>query len=71
MVEAVLGLLGLGAESCLMTGDRLETDVTMGLESGMHAALALTGATDENALAGSRVRPTYVLHRLAELLPEE
>jgi ribonucleotide monophosphatase NagD (HAD superfamily) len=54
-----------------MVGDRLETDVLMGLEAGMAAALALTGATDEDALARSEIRPTYALRRLLELLPRE
>jgi NagD protein len=67
--EAVLGLLDLPPEACLMTGDRLETDVRMGLEAGMAAALALTGATDAAALERSDIRPTYVLERLADLLP--
>ncbi len=52
-----------------MTGDRLETDVQMGLNAGMDAALALTGATTETMLAASTIRPTYIIHRLAELIP--
>ncbi len=71
MIEAILSLLRLPAERCVMTGDRLETDVAMGLNAGMAAALALTGATDEAALAKSSVQPTYVLHRLGDLLPAE
>jgi NagD protein len=54
-----------------MTGDRLETDVQMGLNVGMAAALALTGATSEANLAMSPIQPTYVLHRLADLLSEQ
>jgi len=69
MIEAVLNLLHLPAKRCIMTGDRLETDVAMGLNAGMAAALALTGATSEAALAASPVRPTYVLHQLSDLLP--
>jgi len=69
MVEAVLGLLNLPAARCIMTGDRLETDVRMGLESGMDTALALTGATDRAALSTSPVRPRYVLRTLSDLLP--
>ena len=53
----------------LMTGDRLETDVLMGLEAGMAAALTLTGATSEADLAASPVKPHYVLRQLAELIP--
>ncbi len=34
-----------GTGQCLMTGDRLETDVLMGVQAGMASALTLTGAT--------------------------
>ena len=69
MIEAALHLMGLPAADCLMTGDRLETDVLMGLDAGMSAALTLTGATSESTLAGSPIHPTYVLHNLGDLLP--
>ena len=65
-VEAVVGkpshlhdrgrswtVLRLPADRCIMTGDRLETDVPMALNAGMAGALVLTGATDEAALAAS------------------
>jgi NagD protein len=67
MAEAVLGLLNVPPAQCLMTGDRLETDVQMGLEAGMSAALTLTGATSAADLAASTIAPTYVLHRLEDL----
>ncbi|NUM43971.1 MAG: HAD-IIA family hydrolase [Anaerolineales bacterium] len=70
MAEAVLHLLDLPAAECLMTGDRLETDVQMGLQSGMSAALTLTGATPASALENSTIRPTYVIRQLMDLLPE-
>ena len=69
MIDAALNLTGLPAEDCLMTGDRLETDVQMGLEAGMSAALMLTGATLESDLVSSPIRPTYVLRQLSDLLP--
>ncbi len=71
MAEAILGLVGVPAERCIITGDRLETDVQMGLQAGMDAALALTGATGEATLATAPIRPTYVLQQLSELLPAE
>ena len=69
MIEAALTLMDLPAADCLMTGDRLETDILMGQEAGMSTALTLTGATPESALAGSSIRPTYVLRQLGDLLP--
>jgi NagD protein len=68
-IAAILDRLGLPADRCIMTGDRLETDITMALNSGMAAALVLTGATDEATLAASTIRPTYVLRQLGDLLP--
>ena len=69
MAEAILGLLNLPAERCIMTGDRLETDVLMGLDAGMAGALTLTGATSEAMAAQSDTIPTYIIHHLGELLP--
>lgn len=69
MADAILELLGLPPERCLMTGDRLETDVLMALDAGMSGALVLTGATGEAELAASPIQPTYVLRTLADLIP--
>lgn len=69
MAAAALSLLDLPPDECLMTGDRLETDVLMGLDAGMAAALTLTGATSAAQAAASPIKPTYVVSRLAELLP--
>ena len=69
MAEAVLGRLDLPAARCVMTGDRLETDVKMGLDAGMAAALTLTGATGEAEGAASPIKPSYIIGQLADLLP--
>lgn len=69
MVEAALDLMKLPAAECLMTGDRLETDVYMGQAAGMSTALMLTGTTSASALAASSIQPTYILHKLSDLLP--
>lgn len=69
MAEAILGLLNLPPEKCVMTGDRLETDVLMGLDAGISGTLTLTGATDAAMLAESDIEPTYVIEKLADLLP--
>lgn len=68
MIDAILGLVDVPVQRCIVTGDRLETDVAMGLNAGMAAALVLTGATNEAALAVSSIRPTYVLRHLDDLL---
>ncbi len=70
-IDAALAVAGLPPAACLMTGDRLETDICMGVEAGMDTALALTGATPASALDGSPLQPTYVIRQLADLLANE
>ena len=69
MADAILALVDLPPDRCLMIGDRLETDVLLALDHGMDAALVLTGATTADELAGSSISPTYVVNSLLELLP--
>ena len=53
---------------CLLTGDRLETDVQMGLNAGMASALTLTGATTLAEAEASPIKPTYIIKDLGELV---
>jgi NagD protein len=71
MAEAILRMVNLPPESCIMIGDRLETDVLLGVNAGMASALTLSGATTEAELTSSTTKPTYVLHQLADLLPDQ
>jgi phosphoglycolate/pyridoxal phosphate phosphatase family enzyme len=68
MARAILGLAAAPPSRCLITGDRLETDVLLGLNAGMAGALILTGATGTAGLAQSAIKPTYVIEQLADLL---
>lgn len=64
----LLDRLALRPDQCLLVGDRLETDVAMGLQAGMSAALVLTGATSMADAALSPIKATYVIEQLHELL---
>jgi NagD protein len=68
MARAILSRLDLPAASCLMIGDRLETDIALGQQAGMDTALVLTGATDAADVAASPTPPTYVLTQMGDLL---
>ena len=68
MARAVAEIIRLPAERCLMTGDRLETDIAMGIAAGMATALTLTGATTRAMLEASEIRPDYVIEGLGDLL---
>jgi len=68
MMEVAMEHLGLPAERCLMTGDRLETDVRMGKEAGMYAAVVLTGASTREQAEQAVPAPDLILENLGELL---
>jgi NagD protein len=70
MTTAILNLLRMPPGRCIITGDRLETDVQMGLNAGMAAALTLTGATTLQDAQASTVKPHFILNDLGNLLPE-
>jgi NagD protein len=68
MTDAVLSLLRMSPGRCLITGDRLETDVQMGINAGMASALTLTGATRLADVQASDIQPTYIINDLGELV---
>lgn len=68
MVQTISDLLGLPPAACLMVGDRLETDMAMGIAAGMATGLVLTGDANRERLAASGLQPTYVWERIDELL---
>jgi HAD superfamily hydrolase (TIGR01450 family) len=73
MLKAAVKGLGVEFGDCMMVGDRLSTDIKMGVDAGMGTALVLTGESqlaDVEAQAPDD-RPRYVLDRVDRLLPED
>lgn len=68
MLEVVLGRMGLGPGQCMMVGDRLETDIQMGIAARMTTVLVLTGVTTKQMLQRASIRPDYVLDSIADLV---
>jgi HAD superfamily hydrolase (TIGR01450 family) len=70
MLHTALEGVDVDLADCVMVGDRLQTDIRMGVEAGMAAALVLTGETtagDVRGLAAAE-RPPIVLDRIDRLL---
>jgi HAD superfamily hydrolase (TIGR01457 family) len=67
IIEVALDVMGLEPKDCILIGDRLETDIRMGKESGMAAGLVLTGVTAEKDLPGSAIRPDHVFRSIADV----
>ncbi len=68
MVSTIMERLALPPDRCIMIGDRLETDITMGIRAGMATGLVLTGDATRAKLAVSGLAPTLVLERIDGLL---
>lgn len=70
MVEAVLDVLGLNPEDCILIGDRLETDIRMGKEAGIATGIVLTGVTREEDLRKIKHtpgQPDFVFQSIADV----
>jgi arabinose operon protein AraL len=70
MIQTVLDVMGLKPEDCILIGDRLETDIKMGRESGMATGIVLTGVTDEKTLEESKhtsLQPDFVFQSIADV----
>lgn len=66
-VEYLTQKLGCRCEELVFVGDRLETDIRIGVDYGAPTVLVMTGVTDENTLRASQIRPTLTLPSLADL----
>ena len=67
ILDAALDRLGVAKERCLMVGDRLATDILMGISADVDAALVLTGVTTRAMLRQSDIIPTLVLDSVADV----
>lgn len=68
MMRSALRSLGAHSENTLVIGDRMDTDVRSGLESGMRTILVLTGISDVRTAERFPYRPTKVIGSIAELV---
>ena len=73
MLETIMDMVGLNASECIMTGDRLYTEIRMALDAGMPSAVVLTGETTTEMLAAESEenKPEYVLDRIDRLIPRK
>jgi len=68
MAELALEILNIEAESCLMVGDRIETDIVFAKKAGIDSALVLTGASTKEDLTWSSYQPEYVFESISDIV---
>lgn len=68
MMRSAMRAIGAHSETTLMIGDRMDTDVIAGLESGMPTVLVMTGISSLETVAQYPFRPTMVINSIADLV---
>ncbi len=68
MMRTGLRLLGCHSAEAVMVGDRMDTDVISGLESGMSTVLVLSGVSTRQTLDSFAYRPTVVLDGVGDIV---
>jgi NagD protein len=67
MMRLALNYLGEHSENTVMVGDRMDTDMVAGLQSGMETILVLSGVTSREMVARFPYQPGKVLDSVADI----
>ncbi len=67
MMRTALRYLDEHSENTTMVGDRMDTDIVAGIESGMETILVLTGVTKREDVSRFPYRPSQILPSVAEI----
>ncbi len=67
MMRTALNYLGIHSEETMMIGDRMDTDIVAGVESGMMTTLVLSGVTKEEDIEKYPFLPGQVLNSIADI----
>jgi NagD protein len=68
MMRSALNYLGVHSENTMMIGDRMDTDIIAGIQSGMETTLVLTGVTSLKQIEEFPYRPGRVVKSVADLI---
>ena len=67
MLRTALRRLNEHSENTIMVGDRMDTDILTGIESGLEMVLVLTGVTTRDLVARFPYQPSRILDSIASL----
>jgi NagD protein len=67
MMRTALNYLGVHSQDTVMIGDRMDTDIIAGVESGLETILVLSGVTGRDDVENFPYRPTWVAESVAEI----
>ena len=68
MMRHGLRRLGVSTDEAAIIGDRMDTDVIAGVESGIDTVLVLSGVTTREEMSKFPYRPRYVLNGVGDVV---
>jgi NagD protein len=69
MMRSALRAVGAHSEHAVMVGDRMDTDMVAGIESGLDTILVLSGVTAEAEIERYPYKPGRVVNSVADIVP--
>jgi NagD protein len=69
MMRTALNTIDAHSEESVMIGDRMDTDIAAGTESGLETILVLTGVTSREDVERFPYRPTRIVDSVADIMP--
>jgi NagD protein len=69
MMRSALSYLGVHSENTVMIGDRMDTDIVTGIESGMETILVLSGVTQREMIDLYPFQPKRVVESVRDIDP--
>jgi NagD protein len=69
MMRSALNYLDVHSEDTVMVGDRMDTDIIAGVESGLDTILVLSGVTRIDVVDRFPYRPTRIVDSVADIKP--
>ena len=67
MMRTGLRLLGVHSNEATMIGDRMDTDIVAGVETGLDTALVLSGCTTRADVENYAYRPRHILNGVGDI----
>jgi 5'-nucleotidase len=67
MMRTALRTLDAHSESSAIIGDRMDTDIVAGIESGLRTILVLSGVTTREQAERFPYRPTWIRESIAQV----
>jgi NagD protein len=67
MIRSALNFLGVHSESTTLIGDRMDTDILTGIQTGMETILVLSGVTSLKDISGYPYQPNQIVKSVAEI----